>query len=113
MVGNLIKLHKIDFYIPLYFNDGTTIDADIQDTTKTELINIFGGLTEVNNINGYWINDKQLYTDRDIILSVVTDIKILDNGQTLIEFLVEYKTILENRYKQKEIFITRQEIDII
>ncbi len=63
-----------DIYIPLQGNDGIDFPQDVLDRVRDELIDLFGGVSIIPFIDGYWKDDEgKLYQDQIVIHRVVCE----------------------------------------
>lgn len=104
-------MHRIEIYLPLYYNDNTAIEADKFDKTRQELIKKFGALTAMPTnpdlaLQGWWVNKGITYQDRIVILRI-------DSEDLNLKFWSKYKNLLKRRFAQLEIYITISEISVV
>ncbi|GFP25312.1 hypothetical protein HKBW3S43_00526 [Candidatus Hakubella thermalkaliphila] len=96
-------------FIPLNYNDGTSVEKEKIQKTCTEIGLHFGGYTlHETPVRGGWYHEGRLYHDQHLTLMVIAD----DNAQNR-TWLKNYKPILKNRFCQIEIFILVWEIEIL
>jgi hypothetical protein len=94
---------KVDFLIPLFYNDGTEIEDEHFAFIHDELINHFGGYTQSTTPDeGVWRNQDGR-TFHDIHKSVMV---VCDKTQENIAFLRQLKKQLEELLHQESIFMT-------
>ena len=99
---------KIEITIPLFYNHGTEIEPIKFEKIHRELLRQFKRLTISPEVKGYWINEKIQYIDINKIYSI-----IMQDTKDNISWITGYKKWLEHNLEQKEIFITKSEVDII
>lgn len=58
-----VKLH---FKIPVYYNNGKSVNAEKFVNVKNHLMEIYGGLTIDTPAMGYWVESKVEYQDKTI-----------------------------------------------
>lgn len=96
---------RYEFPLPITFNDGSQIPDELFTTVKEELVSRFDGLTILSPgspAEGLWKSGSVLYRDDNFIYQV-------DTKEDEDEFFQQYKRVLEGRFKQQEIRITRIE----
>ncbi len=101
-------MRKYEIYLPLKYNDGTDIEAEIFRQVKVELSALFGGLTVspmAAPFEGTWIHQGIEYHDMVIKIEVVTS-----DDEKIEKFFRDYKETLKEAFQQKEILITVQEV---
>jgi len=103
-----------DIYLPLKYNDGTEIESEKYEQVENELLDQFGGVTSVqqkNPLRGLWKSEEHIYYDEIVIFTVIDfDFDRSDEGE---RFLRDYKEALKKRFRQEEILITAQVLEII
>lgn len=109
---NGIKLcFRYEIYVPLNYNDGTLVEPEKVYQTTQELMMKFKGLTTYPvslKASGLWEDGNGFYQDELILYRVDIEAKF-----DLLDFIIGYKDKLKDDYKQVEIYITRQRIEII
>ena len=106
------QARRYDIYLPILYNDGTSIEEEKFVQVQRELFRRFGGLTSIKRdfpLRGIWGNETAVYEDEIIILTVVD---FSDNIEETEQFITEYKEMLKIRFEQEEIFITGQNLTI-
>jgi hypothetical protein len=104
-----VKSYEYDIFIPLYYNDGTEIDAGIIRGFQNRLLEQFGGLTVFPQPNeGYWRMDEVTYRDEIIIFRVVAT-----NKRAARRFLIPLKAELKRTLRQEEILIIERDVDTL
>jgi len=93
----------------LRFNDGHAVpDALIADTL-TELEQRFGAVSaETQVIRGYWRQQDRSY--RDELVRVFVD--VADSNENR-EFFLAYKDQLKSRFRQLDIWLTTQLVEVL
>jgi uncharacterized protein YneF (UPF0154 family) len=94
---------KAEILIPIYYNDGTSIEQEKYKVLFDELVKQFGAVSENNStINGYWINpqDNKAYADKNkMYWLIVPDTE--ENRQ----YFANLQNKLESLFKQESILI--------
>jgi hypothetical protein len=102
-------VHLVQVLLPLYDNDGHPLSRDLYRQVGTELSERFGGLTAHTRApaEGLW-RDGPAATVRDdiVIYEVMTD-------QVDRAWWQAYRRRLETRFRQEQIVIRVQEIDLL
>jgi hypothetical protein len=102
-------LPRYEIYLPLKFNDGSTIPDDCFAQVKEEFLARFGGFTVLSPGSpalGYWKSGPLVYRD-DLLIFRVTAAQDED------QFFREYKQILRELFGQEEIWIEREETRLL
>ena len=101
-------MKRFEILLPLDYNDGTQVESEKLDQTAEELADHFGAITQDTvGISGSWKYGLTRYRDRLLRIRVDTD----DADATA--FLQAYKETLKDRFRQIDIWITAQQIDLI
>lgn len=106
---------RVSILIPTHYNADNygpreKINGDEYTTTYIELMRNLGGCTYDETVKkGAWKDDdgKEYYDDNTTFYSDY------DNTETNKQFLNDYKEILKIRFRQKEIYMTISNIEII
>lgn len=96
--------------LPLYYNDGKEIEPSKFLETKEELVQKFGYCSALTPSAGTWVDPSDGKRYDDINAGFYIDI-VLD--REVEAFLVSYKEKLKERFKQREIYITYHDINVI
>lgn len=107
---------RVEILIPTHYeptlNGGKyeEINGDEYATTYKELSDRFCGWTHDTTVKtGQWIDDDgKKFSDNGTVLYCDFD-DTKENRQ----FLIEYKEVLKKRFKQKEIYITIHDVEVI
>jgi hypothetical protein len=100
---------EYDIFIPLYYNDGTAIDATKFQDLQTRLLERFEGLTYFPQPNqGFWKFGNMTYRDEIVIYRVISH-----DPATSREFLANLKEHLKSEFRQQEILIIEREIGLL
>lgn len=104
-----MRVKRYEILLPLAYNDGTEIEREKFDKTFGDLLNEFSAVTLDSIISmGHWLYKGVLYKDR--LMRFRIDVE--DTSKTR-KFFQEYKDTLKERFKQKDIWITAYDIEII
>ncbi len=99
-------MREYDLFIPLYYNDGTPIEAHKHRRLQDRLLDEFGGLTVFPQPNqGYWRMAGVTFRDEIIVLRVVTSAK-----RSARRFLGKLKENLKRDLRQEEILIIERDV---
>ena len=101
---------RYDIFLPLAFNDGRSIPADLFDAVERRLLTHFGGVTAQQRdfpLRGAWRSELQLYLDQVIVLTVLD---FRPRGST--RFMGELKRDLLREFDQLEILITESTLRV-
>lgn len=98
---------KVEFLLPISYNDGNLVEGEKLVEVRQELINRFSGWSQPRVvIDGSWIDtDGTSYKDESIKFEVV----ILDTSENRL-WLKAYKETLKIRFGQKDIYMIFTEI---
>jgi len=103
---------RVEFLIPLKYNDGTDIEPEKFFKIKNEVLEKFGGISiHPLSIEGAWIDkiDDARYYDNCKRFEVCAE-----KCEDTYHWLSKYKEQLKNEFKQKEIYMIAMEVkDII
>lgn len=105
--------YRFDIYLPLKYNDGTDIEPEKFQETRRELVDKFGGLTWIGNIGrpailGFWREEEKIFQDENDLFVIYTE-----REEVYKEYFRQYKEVLKQRFKQREIFIAVEEVTIL
>jgi len=104
-----VKLRRYEILLPLFYNNGSTIEKEKFLLTQKELVERFGAsTTDTTKIVGKWIYQNQLYEDKLMRIRIDTE----PSNETD-EYFRQYKELLKERFRQIDIWITSHEIDVI
>ena len=100
---------RFEILLPLRFNDGAVVPADLVGATLVELEQRFGAVSsETQTIRGTWRHEGQSY--RDDLMRVFVDAP--DTAESLV-FIRAFKETLKERFKQIDIWVTSYPVDVI
>ena len=103
------RFRRFEILIPLRFNDGRAVPAELVAQTMLELEQRFGAVSsETQTIQGRWRHEGQSY--RDELARVFVD--VADSADT-IAFFREFKELLKTRFQQIDIWMTTYPVDVI
>ena len=102
-------MKEYDIFIPLYYNDGTPIEAAKFQNLQALLLERFEGLTYFPQPNqGFWKFGDMTYRDEIVIYRVLSQ-----NSVTSRDFLANLKEQLRRQFQQEEILIIEREVGLI
>ncbi|SNS68828.1 hypothetical protein SAMN06265795_10542 [Noviherbaspirillum humi] len=100
----------IQIYLPLYGNAGERLPRALYDAVRDELVGRFGGITAYTRVpaHGIWQEpgDQQAAHDDIVIYEVIAD--RLD-----VPWWQSYRADLEARFRQEQILIRAQPVQIL
>ena len=103
-------MHLVQLLLPLYDNEGTRQPEDLFRRVRGELTTRFGGLTEHTRApaRGLWQDDDTGRTNLDdiVVFEVMSD--EIDH-----EWWRRYRAALEDAFRQKELVIRVQKIELL
>lgn len=95
---------KAEILVPIFYNNGTNVEAEKYRILFEELVNQFGAVSSEDNnvINGYWINpqDNKAYADKNKVYWI-----IVPDTEENRQYFVNLQTKLESLFKQESILI--------
>ena len=95
---------KAEILVPIFYNDGTNVEAEKYKILFEELVKQFGAVSSEDNniINGYWINpqDNKAYTDKNKVYWV-----IVPDTEENRQYFANLQNKLESLFKQESILI--------
>ncbi|MDA1275925.1 MAG: hypothetical protein O2960_18060 [Verrucomicrobia bacterium] len=102
-------MKEYDIFIPLYYNDGTSIEpAKFQDL-QSRLLAHFEGLTYFPQPNhGFWRFGDVTYRDEIVIYRVISQDSAASHA-----VLSALKKYLKEEFRQQEILIIEREIGLL
>jgi hypothetical protein len=101
-------VHLIQILLPLYDNDGAALPRALLDGVRKELAERFGGLTAFTRApaEGHWRDAGETRRDDIVVFEVMAERLERDWWRG-------YRRELESRFRQEEIVIRAQEIEIL
>jgi hypothetical protein len=105
-LGN--KRRRFELLLPLQFNNGRDVPADMLEKARREIVDQFGGLScETARIEGYWHNKGEIV--RDELVRIWVDVPDFEcNRDWMTRFKVRWKRLL----RQDELWLVDFEIGI-
>jgi hypothetical protein len=104
-----MKVKRYEILLPLRYNDQTLVGKEKFFETEEALINQFGAISvDWVVVSGKWVYESVTYHDRLIRIRI----DIPDNSANR-TFIKKFKQTLKKRFKQKDIWITVQDLKII
>ena len=99
-------MKEYDIFVPLYFNDGSPIEAVKFQRLQAELLENFEGLTFFPQPNdGFWKLGNVTYRDEIVIYRVLTN-----RVRSARRFLSKLKQRLKDELQQEEILIIERDV---
>jgi hypothetical protein len=101
-------VHLIQLLLPLYDNDEAALPRALFDAVREELSGRFGGLTAFTRApaEGHWRDAGAIRRDDIVIFEVMTE--SLDR-----DWWRAYRVELERRFRQEEIVMRVQDIEVL
>lgn len=101
-------MRLLQIFLPLYDNTGMALPQALFAEVRTELLACFGGLTAYTRApaQGLWDDGRQFVRDDVVIYEVM--IGDIDHS-----WWAGYKRALGDRFKQREILIRAQLVDLL
>ena len=101
-------MHLIQLLLPLYDNDGAALPRALFDRVRKELSERFGGLTAFTRApaEGHWRDGGETRRDDIVVFEVMAE--SLDR-----DWWRAYRRELERSFRQEEIVIRAQDIEIL
>ena len=94
--------------LPLKFPEGKPVPAEYITETQIELARRFGGATlEPGRVSGMWVDEGQLVEDE--LVKLWTDV---DDSSDVQLYMSQLREQLQQRFRQKVIYITAQRIQM-
>jgi len=101
-----MPLKRYEILLPLRYNDGSPIEPEKFDQTRSELIAQFQGVTfDPHPMHGFWGQQGAEY--KDLVIRIIVDVE--DTPETHV-FFAKFKETLKERFQQLEIWITYHDI---
>ena len=104
----MVKRLRVEFLIPLKYNDGTNVEPEKLFEVREKLVSLFGGVTiHPLSTEGIWIDPKtdKKYFDKCRRFEILT----IKNSENL-RILKDLKKELKKTFKQEEIYMVYSEI---
>jgi hypothetical protein len=101
-------MHLIEIFLPVNDNEGRKQPVELFTQVRQELVDQFGGLTAFTRspAKGLWDNGGNGRHEDDIVIyEVMTE--VVDPG-----WWRNYKAELERRFKQEELMIRSQQVEL-
>ena len=105
---------RYEIYLPLRYNDGTRIERRKFQQVERELLEEFGGFTAMQQdslhaLRGFWEYKGQVYQDEIVLFTVYT----FEEFEGAEVFLSHYKQVLKEKFRQEEVLLTAQTLEVI
>lgn len=102
-------MKEYDIFVPLFFNDGSPIEAVKFQRLQAELLENFEGLTFFPQPNeGFWKLGDVTYRDEIVIYRVLTN-----RVRNARRFLSKLKQRLKKELQQEEILIIERDVETL
>jgi hypothetical protein len=100
---------RFEILLPLRFNNGLAVPAEVIADTLLELEQRFGAVSsETQTIRGLWRHEGQSY--RDDLMRIFVDAPDTEDS---LGFVRDFKEKLKWRFQQIDIWVTSYPIDVI
>lgn len=99
---------RYEILLPLRFNDGTRVPADLIAESLTDLRHRFGESCETQITQGAWKHEGKVY--RDELVRMYVDVPDLPENR---EFFAQLKERLKERFQQIDIWITTYPVELL
>jgi hypothetical protein len=100
---------EYDLFLPLRYNDGSSIEGRKFQQLQEELLGKFGGLTYFPQANqGFWKLGDVTYRDEIVVYRVLAA-----DSRGARRFLRTLKERLKAEFKQEEILIVERDVDAL
>jgi len=100
-------------YLPLTYPDGEPVEEEKLYAVRMRLLARFGGATTVrqaNYLEGFWLAEEEVIPDQIVIYTAVD---LRHPGMENETFMLEYKAELKREFRQREVFITVSDLQLI
>jgi hypothetical protein len=103
-----VTTHLIQILLPLYDNDGHAFSEELFGKVRHELTERFGGLTAFTSApaQGLWNDEGETKHDEIVVFEVMAD--RLDTA-----WWREYRSVLEQEFRQNTIVIRAQPVTML
>ncbi len=102
-------MKEYDIFVPLYFNDGSPVEAEKFQQLQERLLDRFGGLTFFPQPNkGLWRMAGVTYRDEIVIYRVIGPA-----AEEARAFLAKLKQWLKAEFDQQEILIVERAVEML
>jgi hypothetical protein len=103
-----VPVKEYNIFIPLYYNDGSPIEAEKFQELQEVLLDRFEGLTFFPQPNkGFWKMADVTYRDEIVVYRVIT------SREGARQFLESFKAELKSAFAQEEILIVERDVDTL
>lgn len=100
---------RYEILLPLQYNDGNPVPVGDLNQTREELLARFGAISvQPGTISGVWIHEGMRYEDS--LVRITVDVEDSPENR---QFVVDWKPLLLQRFRQIEIYITSSLIEVI
>ncbi len=103
------SLRRYEILVPLLFNDGSLVPETLLAQTFAELREKFGAASwETQVVRGSWEHEGATFVDN--LTRFFVDVPDLPEHRN---FFKQFKQTLRHRFKQVDVWITSQTVDVI
>ena len=100
-------MKEYDLFVPLYYNDGRSVEPQRFQVLQQQLLDQFGGLTFFPQPNaGFWTMAGITYRDEIVIYRVITS-----DEQEARQFLSALKERFKEEFQQEDILIVERDVE--
>jgi len=100
---------EYDLFVPLYYNDGSPVEAEKLFELKRRLLNQFDGLTFFPQANeGFWRAAGVTYRDEIVVFRILTA-----DAPEARRFLSQLKQDLKKELNQEEVLIVERDVETL
>jgi hypothetical protein len=100
---------EYDLFVPLYYNDGSPVEAEKLLALKRRLLDQFEGDTFFPQANeGFWRTGGVTYRDEIVIFRILTA-----DAPEARRFLAQLKEDLKREFRQEEILIVARDVETL
>lgn len=102
-------MKEYDLFVPLYYNDGSPVEAEKLLQLKERLLDRFEGLTFFPQANeGFWRAGGVTYRDQIVIFRILTT-----DAPEARRFLSELKEELKEELRQEDVLIVERDVETL
>ena len=102
-------MKEYDLFVPLYYNDGSPVEAEKLLELKKHLLDQFDGLTFFPQANeGFWRTGGVTYRDEIVIFRILAA-----DAPEARQFLSHLKEDLKREFSQEEILIVERDVETL
>lgn len=102
------RLLSIRFFLPLKDNTGKAFSVSTLKRTYQDILKKFGAYSLFEQAKGVWTHGGVTYIDEVNIVEVITY-----DSPMIREWVKAYKQVLKRRFRQLEVFVTVQRVEVL